>query len=331
VVLNENWQVVWFWNGFDHLDVTRKAILDEKCVGLQFGCPPVMLAEEANDWMHSNAIAYSPADGSFILSMRHQDWVIKIDYADGAGTGDVIWRLGLEGDFTIISSDQYPWQSHQHDPNYVADNQIVLYDNGNTRCASNPALCYSRGQVYTLDETTMTASLDINANLGNYSLAVGSAQPLMCGTFHFDSGVQITPRALFATSDELLPDGSITYSLKIRSLVYRSFRMINLYYDSSAQVDSDSDGIPDVQDNCLQSNLGATVIIAGCDSGVNNQMVSEGCTMSDLLLECADGIKNHGEFVFCVERYTNGWKMNDYIAGKEKGALQRCAAQARIP
>ena len=31
VVLNQNLQVVWFWDAFEHLDVSRKAILDEKC------------------------------------------------------------------------------------------------------------------------------------------------------------------------------------------------------------------------------------------------------------------------------------------------------------
>ena len=31
VVVNRNFQVVWYWNGFDHLDVRRKALLDEKC------------------------------------------------------------------------------------------------------------------------------------------------------------------------------------------------------------------------------------------------------------------------------------------------------------
>ena len=80
----------------------------------QLGCPPVNLAPVANNWLHSNSVSYT-ADGHFLLSMRHQDWVIKINYAIGAGSGNVIWRLGKDDDFTITSSDPYPWFSHQHD------------------------------------------------------------------------------------------------------------------------------------------------------------------------------------------------------------------------
>jgi hypothetical protein len=98
-----------------------------------------------------------------------------------------------------------------------------------------------------------------------------------------------------------------------------------------AENDIDNDGLCGNVDNCQQSNLGATVIIAGCDSGVTNEMISDGCMMNDLLLKCAEGIKNHGQFVFCVARSTSEWNAKGFITGKEKGSLQRCAAQARIP
>ena len=49
------------------------------------------------------------ADGNLLYSARHQDWLIKIDYANGAGSGRVIWRLGKDGDFTMRSDDPSPW------------------------------------------------------------------------------------------------------------------------------------------------------------------------------------------------------------------------------
>jgi hypothetical protein len=98
-----------------------------------------------------------------------------------------------------------------------------------------------------------------------------------------------------------------------------------------AENDIDNDGLCGNVDNCPQSILGATVIIAGCDSGVTNEMISDGCMMNDLLLKCAEGIKNHGQFVFCVARSTSEWKAKGFITGKEKGSLQQCAAKARIP
>ena len=79
-----------------------------------------------------------------------------------------------------------------------------------------------------------------------------------------------------------------------------------------AENDIDNDGLCGNVDNCPQSNLGATVIIAGCDSGVTNEMISDGCMMNDLLLKCAEGIKNHGQFVFCVARMTSEWKTKGF-------------------
>lgn len=228
VVLDENWQVVWAWNAFDHLDPYRVAVLGEVCQSQGPGCPPLFLATEANDWTHSNSISYTP-DGNLIVSMRHQDWVIKINYNDGAGDGSVIWRLGPEGDFALSDADPYPWQTHQHDANYISSNRIILFDNGNTRCAANSELCYSRGQIYQLDEFTMTASLALNANLENYSFALGSAQRVTNGNFHFDSGIQPVGSELISTAHEVLSNGKTHYSLLLGQGAYRSFRMSSLY------------------------------------------------------------------------------------------------------
>ena len=41
VVLDRNFQVVWTWDAFDHLDPHREATLGETCPGL--GCPPISL------------------------------------------------------------------------------------------------------------------------------------------------------------------------------------------------------------------------------------------------------------------------------------------------
>ncbi len=45
---------------------------------------------------------------------------------------------------------------------------------------------------------------------------------------------------------------------------------------------------PDDEDNCPESNLEPTITIDGCDSGVENQLLDDGCTMSDKIAECRD-------------------------------------------
>src|SRR5207302_5518133 len=141
----------------------------------------------AVDWLHTNSVSWSPADQNLVLSLRHQDWVIKIDYANGAGDGHVVWRLGQGGDFAVHSADPSPWFSHQHNAHYVDDHTLILFDNGNTRRATDPT-ANSRGQVWTLDENNMTATPVLNADLGNYSGRLGSAQRLSNGNYSFLSG-----------------------------------------------------------------------------------------------------------------------------------------------
>ncbi len=103
IVLDQNFHVSWVWDPFSSLDTNRLPTL----------------GEGSGDWLHANSIAWSPSDGNLVVSLRSQDWVIKLDYANGTGDGHVIWRLGQGGDFTLHSSAPSPWFSHQHDVRYV--------------------------------------------------------------------------------------------------------------------------------------------------------------------------------------------------------------------
>jgi hypothetical protein len=97
------------------------------------------------------------------------------------------------------------------------------------------------------------------------------------------------------------------------------------------QTDSDDDGFGDACDGCPHSDLSPTVIIDGCDSGVANTLLFSACSISDKMAECAAAARNHGQFVRCVAHMTNRLKKAGVISGKEKGAIQKCAAQAHIP
>lgn len=228
--LDEDFQVAWYWDAFDHLDVNRAAILRETCANpQQGGCPPVFLASISNDWLHPNAIQVT-SDRNLLISLRHQDWVIKVDYRDGAGDGHVIWRLGADGDFALSSSDPYPWFTHQHDAGFEANGTFTVFDNGNTRFADNPGVTEnSRGQVYQIDEANRVASLVVNSDLGVYSNALGSAQRLGNGNYHFLAGFVSPGPTQFSQSVEVLPDGTTNLRLQSPQLAYRSFRIPSLY------------------------------------------------------------------------------------------------------
>ena len=224
VDLDEQWRVVWSWNSLDQLDLSRRAVLNEQCDGPLGGCPRLVLASTANDWTHSNTLHYVPADGSLVVSLRNQDWVIKINYGNGLGSGEVLWRMGPGGDFAIDSTDPAPWFSHQHDVRLDGP-FLLVYDNANTRRVSDP-LANSRGQLLRVDEASRRVTLVLNADLGHYSGALGSAQKLANGNYHFESGIISFKRS---QAIEVDPAGIKRFVLEANTLVYRSFRMKSIY------------------------------------------------------------------------------------------------------
>ena len=88
----------------------------------------------------------------------------------------------------------------------------------------------SRGQVLDIDENNRTVTVVLNADLGVFSEAVGSAQLLRDGSYHFDAGYVVEPDdSLAAYSIQVTKDGVINYQIKQNTLIYRSFRMTNIY------------------------------------------------------------------------------------------------------
>lgn len=227
LVFDSDLNLVWAWDATQWLDLKRLATLGETCTNAGGGCPPFYLAQQANDWLHGNALELT-SDGNILYSSRHQDWVIKISFDGGSGDGHIIWRLGKGGDFTYADSDPYPWFSHQHDPALIpgSDGRMTVFDNGDVRYAADQN-AHNRGQVIEIDETNMTAKLILNADLGAYSYALGSAHRLADGNFHFNLG--IIEGTTNAESMEVDRQGNILYQLNSPSPEYRTFRMQDLY------------------------------------------------------------------------------------------------------
>lgn len=233
LVLDRDFQVVWTWDAFDHLDPHRQATLGEACPGL--GCPPIHLASQAHDWLHGNALVRT-ADNNLLYSSRHQDWIIKIDFRGGDGSGDVLWRLGKDGDFQISASDASPWFSHQHGPRISPEHNdiLALFDDSNLRQQADSS-AHSRGQVLRLDERNMVATLVISLDVGGFSFAVGNAQPLRSGGYLFDVGWLPDNSCRVLTVDS---SGTPQQTVRVSAPEYRSFWMQNMYTrDSDGNVE----------------------------------------------------------------------------------------------
>src|SRR4051812_8633748 len=79
--------------------------------------------------------SYTPRDGNLVVSLPEQNWVIKIDYNDGKGSGKVLWRLGDDGDLKPDKEDKLAWFSYQHDAAFEppGSDTLVLFDHGHAR------------------------------------------------------------------------------------------------------------------------------------------------------------------------------------------------------
>lgn len=187
VDVDPNGNVVWAWSAFDHLDVDRAP----------FGYGSFSGAGGATgaDWTHSNALQYT-SDGNLLLSMRNQSWILKIDYANGTGAGDILWHLGYQGDFAITGGDSIDWFYGQHDPVIVNSNgsqmTLTIWDNGNNRVQPDGSVCgpvvpcYSRATIFQIDESTKVANLAWQDLPNLYSFWGGAAELLPNGNMEFD-------------------------------------------------------------------------------------------------------------------------------------------------
>ena len=224
--LDQNLQPVWVWNEFDHLDVNRHPLAFP-------------------DWTHTNAIVYTPDDHNILVSMRHQHWVVKVDYNDGAGTGNILWRLGAGGDFTLKGgTDPTDWNYAQHAPAIVGPTSagifsLTLMDNGDNRILSdgNPCGtgtepgCYSTIPVFQIDETAKTATLTFHQKLDPilYSNFGGNAEPLANGDLEYDlCGVGPNSDIFEVTPDNANP--TTVWHMHVTAVnAYRGFRIPSLY------------------------------------------------------------------------------------------------------
>lgn len=194
VDVDQNLNPDWVWSSFDHLDINRRPLYFP-------------------DWTHSNFMLYSQDDHNVLLSMRHQNWVIKIDFNDGKGSGNVLWRLGQGGDFKLVGgTDPTDWFYAQHGLSWFTQNttgvfRLGVMDNGNDRMypgstgqvvckpyAATSSQCYSTVDVLEINESNRTATIVTHyvPPDTDFSFFGGDTQQLENGDIHADFCAPLT-------------------------------------------------------------------------------------------------------------------------------------------
>ena len=179
----------------------------------------------SDDWFHNNSVWYDKDTNSVILSGRHADAVVALNYDNG----ELRWILGdptgwpeKYQHYFFKPINDVEWQWSQHAAMVTPEGYIFVFDNGNnkTKIADNyvPAQnSYSRGVLYKIDTYNMTVE-----QIWEYGKARGSEfySPYISdvdyldanhyivhsGGISFKNGVPQNQPAGIVRSDKLLSD-----------------------------------------------------------------------------------------------------------------------------
>jgi len=218
------------------------------------------------EWTHANAVIPDPRDDSVIVSLRHQNAVIKFSRA----TGQLKWILGSHEGWgpefqpyllTPVGAP-FGWNYAEHAPMITPQGTLLLFDNGNFRATPPDSWMadsnnYSRAVEFSINEETMEVSQvwEYGANIQPrmYSPSVSDANALRksgnvlvtFGNVRYMNGLSPSPVApnsamprIIEVTHDAVPekvfdmavfDFANTSTNFRGSLVYRSERIPDLY------------------------------------------------------------------------------------------------------
>lgn len=229
-------------------------------------------------------------------------------------------------------------------PTYNTRIQTISTTNGASNSGSAIAISPDGRFAYTTQAHTGVISvIDIDPVSLNYHTEVSTISTSANRLFK----VTVTPdsKTLFAVNtinDELVvvdldesspsfrthvqsisfPEGSspddVVSDQRIDGLSYVSLRQLgSIAVIGKGIVDSDFDGVPDDIDACVPSDLSFTIVIGGVDTGIENDLLDDGCTLADLIFSNLDEGAGTADFVELLV-YLKGM---GYISGREMGEI----------
>jgi len=186
-ILDSSGNLKWEWDIFEHLDpMTYPDINDVK-----------------DDWSHANSLNMDQ-NGNYLVSFRNFSQVWCID----SKSGEVLWKLGMGGDFQLDKDDIF---LRQHAAHINKHGELMLFDNGSTDRS------YSRALSFELDVESMTAKTNIKVVLPDslFSFKQGSAYLLHDDKVLFSCTM---PRKIAVTDFA----GNILWQLNSSNVFYRA-------------------------------------------------------------------------------------------------------------
>lgn len=150
-------EIVWKWDSFDHLDPHRIGYHVLEPYWDTRGFP------DHADWTHGNGVGHDPRDDGVVMSLKHQDAVLKV-----ARSGEVTWILGTHDGWgeafrnkLLAPVGDLTWHWHGHNPRVTPQGTIVMYDNAILQARpydkpKPPSESFARAVEFAVDERAMT-------------------------------------------------------------------------------------------------------------------------------------------------------------------------------
>ena len=213
------------------------------------------IAWTARDWFHNNSVWLDEERNELIVSGRHQDAVVILDYNTKAvkyiiGSPEG-WSDEMLPKFPKPIGDNFEWQWLQHAAKALPNGDILLFDNGNNKTKDAdkqvpPEKSYSRAVVYRInrDNHTIAQIWQYGKERGSdyYSPYIAEADWLSqdrylvhSGGVNYKDGVPTNFPAAIAQADKLrsftteILNGRVVFEIVVDQNFYRAEKM-PLYY-----------------------------------------------------------------------------------------------------
>ena len=192
---------------------------------------------------------------------------------------------------------------------------------------TTPATTNGFGSVFTDVEIAGSTTIEYfdaqGQSLGVFSAPAGPGGGLSFLGVSFDAGEQVSSVRITSGNTVLGAANNDTPSADV-------VVMDDFIYGEPFQ-DVDNDNVPDSLDQCLSSDLRAKVDVNGLAAGVtsiDNTVNAQGCSIQDLVNQCANGARNHGQYVSCIAQLANDLRKAGTITNAQSKEMKTGAAQS---
>ena len=195
---------------------------------------------------------------------------------------------------------------------------------------ADPTIVIPSGRVTLADGNTLKANLasGVNVTLGlDQSILAGTDRVkklMLLATFNpVQLGSSISHFDPVASRNQLMEpaiNSDLTASVTPpEDLTTSLFTDIGWY--------SDADGVPDGKDSCIGSDIRPKVMLGRCDAHAANDLMTDGCSVSDRLEECTD--PRLDRYVACIAKKSDELARKKVITRREEVGILFCAIQKK--